>query len=547
MNHMAMASLSGSSFAAAMASLSPQPEPAVSSLASFPLSLPSRRWQYTHKHLFKQRSDRPTAKKALGVKNSTTTTAEEASSNEQRTQPLSFGPDVFVLDLAEKLEELEYAPGLNTRAKEVLSHLRERSVEATLMLQWPSNKVEAYRYTDLRFLKNSNIEPAPSPSEDSNLELSTFNLTSDENMRLVFADGVISSSSSCGLKKQGGVFFGSISSLSDDHIKEFVVPKLGESAEWINGDFFASLNGIGARELGVVIVPEGVKMQNPLHVLYYSSQGGNKDEEKQAYAISCPRLLIVVGKGAELNIVEEFVGEAGKLYWANAVVEFFIEDEGQVRHSYVQNQARNAVQIKQTCVAQKQSSSYELVEAGIGSKLSRHNVHIQQLGPDTVTKMASFLLAGQGQLQDLHSRLILSHPRGFARQVHKCIVMHSSGHCVFDGNVKVNRYAQQTDAGQLSRSLLLAPKATVSIKPNLQIIADDVKCSHGAAISDLDEDQIFYFRARGIDPQTARSTLVISFGAEVLQQFENAKLQEIVERTVQEFLRAEGAIVSTSQ
>jgi Fe-S cluster assembly protein SufD len=108
-----------------------------------------------------------------------------------------------------------------------------------------------------------------------------------------------------------------------------------------------------------------------------------------------------------------------------------------------------------------------------------------------------------------------------------------------------HRYAQQTDAGQLSRSLLLAPRATVNIKPNLQIIADDVKCSHGAAISDLDEEQIFYFQARGIDPQTARSILVFSFGAEVLAQFEFPKLQKRIESAVQEVLKAEGAIIST--
>lgn len=533
----------GSSFAAAMASLSPSPAAAIAA-AAFPLSLRPRPWH----HLFMQRCEPSTAKKALGVWNAAYTT-EKAPSDEKKmgNQTSSFGPDVFVLDLAEKLEESEYAPGCNASATETLMRLRERSAESTLAFQWPSNKVEAYRFTDLRFLKDSNIEPTPLPSQDLKLKLSDLNLTSEESMRLVFVDGVILSSASSAHELPGGVFFGSISSLSDDRIRDTVTPKLGESAEWIDGDFFASLNGIGARELGVVIIPEGVKMQCPLHVLYYSSQGEQNDGEKKAYAVSCPRLLVLVGKGAELNIVEEFVGEAGKAYWANAVVEFFIEEEGQVRHSYVQNQEREAVHIKQTCIAQKELSSYHLVEAEIGSKLSRHNLHIQQLGPDTTTKVSSFLLAGQTQLQDLHSRLILSHPRGFGRQLHKCIVMHPSGHCVFDGNVKVNRYAQQTDAGQLSRSLLLAPRATVNIKPNLQIIADDVKCSHGAAISDLEEEQLFYFRARGIDPQTARSTLVFSFGAEVLQQFEYPNLQKRVEGTVKEFLKAEGAVVSTSQ
>ncbi|KAH7439926.1 hypothetical protein KP509_04G082400 [Ceratopteris richardii] len=481
------------------------------------------------------------ARKNFWVKNSAT--AAEISSSKQQNVP-SFGPDDFVFDLAEKLEELDYVSALSATGKEALSHLREHSAETTLSLQWPTNKVEAYRFTDLRFLRNSNVEPVRQCPQDTGIELADFGIRSNADIHLVFADGVISSSSS---NWKDGVFVGSIAALSDDHIEEFVIKKLGKSAEWINTDFFASLNGIGVRELGVVIVPEGVKMQSPLHIIYHSSEGGSKDGEKQSYALSCPRLLVLVGKEAEVTIIEEFVGEKGEFYWSNAVGEFFIEEHGRICHNYVQNQAREAVHIKQTCVAQKQCSSYELVEAAIGSKLNRHNIHIQQLGPDTSTKMSSFLLAGQRQLQDLHSRLILSHPRGFARQLHKCIVMHSSGHGVFDGNVKVNRYAQQTDAGQLSRSLLLAPRATVSVKPNLQIIADDVKCSHGAAISDLEEEQIFYFQARGIDPQTARSTLVFSFGAEILQQFKNKNLQQRAEKTVMEFLQSEGAIKTSIQ
>jgi hypothetical protein len=186
-----------------------------------------------------------------------------------------------------------------------------------------------------------------------------------------------------------------------------------------------------------------------------------------------------------------------------------------------------------------------------------------QVGPDTTTTMRHFILAGAQQLHDLHTKLDLAHPRGSANQLHKCIVSHASGRAVFDGNVKVNRYAQKTDAGQLSRNLLLVPRATVNVKPNLQvrrrlprscapatpcllcvatpsppplarttahagsvgghpphccppplsptphnqppkraqIVADDVKCTHGCAISDLSAEELFYFRwRRGCPP-----------------------------------------------
>lgn len=112
---------------------------------------------------------------------------------------------------------------------------------------------------------------------------------------------------------------------------------------------------------------------------------------------------------------------------------------------------------------------------------------------------------------------MLDHPNGKANQLHKCIAAHSSARGVFDGNVQVNKLAQQTDAKQLSRNLLLVPRATVSVKPNLQIVADDVKCTHGCTVSDLEEDELFYFLSRGIDAETARQALVYSFGLEVVQ------------------------------
>ncbi|XP_039060373.1 protein ABCI7, chloroplastic-like [Hibiscus syriacus] len=178
---------------------------------------------------------------------------------------------------------------------------------------------------------------------------------------------------------------------------------------------------------------------------------------------------------------------------------------------------------------EESTSAYELVEISTGGKLSRHNVHVQQLGPDTVTELTTFHLCVGDQTQDLHSKIVLDHPRGYCQQLRKCIVAHSSGQAVFDGKVMVNRYARQTDAGQLTRSLLLEPRAAVNVKPNLQIIADDVKCSHGDAISDLEDSQLF-------DLETARKALVISFGAEVVDRLPHSFLQKQVKDNVKELL-----------
>jgi Fe-S cluster assembly protein SufD len=377
------------------------------------------------------------------------------------------------------------------------------------------------------------------------------NLGEVEALRLVFIDGVISESLSSldGLPDMS--FIGSIQSILEGKVGSAVsqsLELLGMVASGTHDDTFMSLNGIGAPDVGVVFVPEGVHLEKPVHIIYYSSgrQGfQGVDENLSSVSLSSPRLLVVAGKDAQLEIIEEFLGESGSACWTNSVCEISLSQGAQVMHSYVQEQERNSIHIKQTHVSQEGSSTYKLVEASVGGRLSRHNLQIMQLGPDTHTEFSTFQLAGKRQLQDLHSSLVLSYPRGVSRQLHKCIVTDSTGHAVFDGNVRVNRYAQQTDAGQLSRSLLLAPRATVNVKPNLQIIADDVKCSHGAAISDLEEEQLFYFRARGIDAETARSALVFSFGAEVLQHLSYESLRKRVEALVKGSLAAEGLIDSS--
>lgn len=250
---------------------------------------------------------------------------------------------------------------------------------------------------------------------------------------------------------------------------------------------------------------------------------------------------MVVEKGAHVDIIEEFSASQGnenedQSYWSNAVFQAFIGENAKLTHSYIQTQSFRSAHIKWTSVRQEASSTYELTEVSTGGKLGRHNLHIQQLGPDTVTELSTLHLSVCAQTQDLHSSLVLDHPRGYSRQLHKCIVTHSQGQAVFDGNVKVNRYAQQTDAGQLTRSLLLEPRATVNVKPNLQIVADDVKCSHGAAISDLEETQLLYFRARGIDRETARRVLIFAFGGEVIDKFPYSSIREKVRYQIKSLL-----------
>ncbi|MQL90908.1 hypothetical protein Taro_023507 [Colocasia esculenta] len=444
--------------------------------------------------------------------------------------------DPFVLEIAEKLEDsLSVAPRA-APAPPSLQRLRDASSQSLLSRSWPSLKDEPFRFTDTSFLRQSRILPASGPS----IDLPPFAAGSASPHLLAVVDGLVVPSLSRFSSLPQGVCVGGVSDAPSGPVSERVLEVLALGDAFQGRDLFWDINGAGAPDLAVVYVPSGVRMvEEPLVVRFVSLESA--DAGSNSLFVSNPRMVVVVEKGAEVAIVEEHLGAEGsdgKCYWANSVMEIVVGEGAKVFHSYVQQQSSNAAHIKWTFTRQESSSTYELIEISTGARLSRHNLHIQQMGPDTTTELSSFHISQTNQTHDLHSKLVLDHPRGYSRQLHKCIVTHSSGHSVFDGNIKVNRYAQQTDAGQLTRSLLLAPRATVNVKPNLQIIADDVKCSHGAAISDLEEDQLFYFRARGIDSETARDALIFSFGAEVLARLPFEPIRKKVASHIRDLLAA---------
>ncbi|XP_062192356.1 protein ABCI7, chloroplastic-like [Phragmites australis] len=406
--------------------------------------------------------------------------------------------DDLVLRIAEQLED-----SVTSSSSPLLDPLRSASALSLLSTPWPTRRSsEAFRFTDISYLRSL---PISLPSRAPELAPPSSPFPS----YVLFCDGILVSAS--------GAHVSALADLPHGRARDRTAAALAASAEFAHKDLFFDFNAVGARDIAVVHVPEGVKMANdPVHIMftYTTSSGGSM-------LMSNPRVLVVAEKEAEVAIVEEHfgVGEEGGFYWANPVVEIVIDEGARVVHSYVQRQSFAAAHTKWTVVQQDTSSKYEFVEVSTGARLNRHNLHIQQLGPETETELSTLHLTSQNkQIHDLHSRLILDHPRGFSRQLHKCIAC-GAGNSIFDGNIKVNRYAQQTDAGQETKCLILSPKALVNVKPNLQIIADDVKCTHGAAISgELDPNELFYFQARGINKQTATDALLFFFGGHVIKR-----------------------------
>ncbi|KAK3163799.1 hypothetical protein QOZ80_1AG0008460 [Eleusine coracana subsp. coracana] len=420
--------------------------------------------------------------------------------------------DDLVLRIAEQLEDSV------TSSSPLLDPLRSASALSLLPTPWPTRRSsEAFRFTDISYLRSLPIS-LPSRAPDVAPPASPFA------SHVHFSDGILVSAS--------GDHVSSLADLPPGRARDRAAALLAASAEFAHKDIFYDFNAVGVRDVVVVHVPEGVKAaDDPVHFMFTYTNSA-----KGSMLMSNPRVLVVAEKEAEVGIVEEHFAageEGGGCYWANPVMDIVVDEGARVVHSYVQRQSFAAGHTKWTVVKQDTSSKYEFVEVSTGAKLNRHNLHIQQLGPETETEMSTFHLTSQDkQIHDLHSRLILDHPRGQSQQLHKCIAS-GTGNSIFDGNIKVNRYAQQTDAGQETKCLILSPKALVNVKPNLQIIADDVRCTHGAAISgELDPNELFYFQARGINTRTATDALLYFFGAHVIKRI---PFKSINEKTLAQF------------
>ncbi|KAG1680407.1 hypothetical protein FOA52_015498 [Chlamydomonas sp. UWO 241] len=406
-----------------------------------------------------------------------------------------------------------------------LSALNRSSLDALRTMRMPTTRNEDYRFTDLAMLMGADVAAAAPGAAVDAAGIQALALEDAANTFAVVVDGVLRPELSHLSGVPAGVYVGPLSGAP-----AALAARLGELAASRGGPF-ATLNGASVRDALVVDIPDGVAVSVPLHVLYVSTPGAGAAQ----LAGSAPRLLLRAGEHSTVEVLEEFCGAPGTEsghYFCSSVTELLLDEDSDVTHGYVQREAPGAVHIKATLVRQAASSTYTLNEARVGGALSRHDLGVEQVGEDTHTDMRHFIIAGAGQTHDLHSKLVLDHPRGVASQLHKCIVAHASGRGVFDGNVRVNKRAQQSDAKQLSRNLLLVPRATVNVKPNLQIVADDVKCTHGCAVSDLRDDELFYFRARGIDAVSARRALVASFGAEVTQRLKYKPLLARIKASV---------------
>ena len=418
---------------------------------------------------------------------------------------------------------LKGQPQLPPSSTTWFNQLRAHALEQAGTLQVPTTRDEEWRFTDISPLTRLPLRPSLPISAPLVTEVERFQLD-DATIRLVFVDGAFMPHLSSRLEgsEYEGLVVTDLSVAVATHAA-VIEPHLGRLAGFEN-NLFAALNTAYLHHGALIIVPRNAKIQKPVHVLFIATQAG---------AAIHPRCLLIAQGGSEVTLVEDYVALQDEAYVTNAVTEVALENNARVNHVRVQRDSMEAFHIANCAVSVAHASCYRSVSVALGGRISRYDLNVRLEAEAAECFIDGLALIKGRQLADTHTCIDHAKPHGTSRQSHKCIV-DGDAHAVFNGKILVRAGALRTDSAQSSRNLLLSAKARVDTKPQLEIFADDVKCAHGATVGQLDHEELFYLRSRGLSEIAARNLLTYAFGAEIIDRIPIASLKHQLEQIVLE-------------
>ena len=288
---------------------------------------------------------------------------------------------------------------------------------------------------------------------------------------------------------------------------EWVEPYLARHAKF-QEHAFTALNTAFLQDGVFLSVPKGKVIAEPIELLFVSTTPGEG-------TVSHPRNLVVVGPGAQLTLIETFVGLDENVYFTNAVTEIVAGEGAVIDHYKIQRESVEAFHIATTQIYQTRGSNFSSHFVSLGGSLVRNEINVVLDGENCECTLNGLYLANGTQHVDCHTVIDHAKPHCNSHELYKA-VLDGKGHGVFNGKIFVRQDAQKTDAKQTNQTLLLSNDATINTKPQLEIFADDVKCTHGATVGQLQEEQLFYLRTRGIGLQEARSLLTFAFANDIV-------------------------------
>jgi Fe-S cluster assembly protein SufD len=414
--------------------------------------------------------------------------------------------------------------------------IRKAAIHRFAELGFPTTKNEEWKYTNVSPIARTAFQPAPVACKEagdvSPQSLPLGGTTRDLNcVQLVFVDGAYAAGLSSTATLQAGVKVGNLAGALAGK-RPSLEAHLARYAGFEDHAFVA-LNTAFMQDGAFIEVAKDVVLDRPIYLLYVSTADGQP-------TVTHPRNLILVGRGSQLNIIEAYVGleppdrDAGGVYFTNSVTEVVAGEGAVVDYCKLQQESAQAFHVASLNFQQERSSSVTTHTIAFGGALDREEVTTVLRGEGAESLLHGlYVISGE---QHVDNRTVIDHakPHCSSRELYKGILDgRSSG--VFNGKIIVRKDAQKTDSKQSNKNLLLSEEAVINTKPQLEIYADDVKCTHGATIGQIDQEAVFYLRSRGIALAEARALLTQAFASDVIEKIKfepvRAQLKEaLVER-----------------
>ncbi len=387
----------------------------------------------------------------------------------------------------------------------------------------PTTKQEAWRYTSVKRLLEQGFVPAEEAITALQPEdIEEVLVPGLDTHRVVLVNGrYLPSLSSLGDLPQG-VRIGGLRQILEsdpDALRERLNGVAGEDQP-----LFAALNMAGLDDGLVVLMDRAALLERPIEMIHLSV---GMDEPRVAQ----PRQIVALEDGAQATLIERYVSLGQSLYCTNSVLELTLGRGATLRHERIQAESSNAFHITGLYLSLGEASRYQGVNVGLGGAWARTDLTVRFAGEHAECDLQGLYLAGDQQLMDYHLDVDHRLPSCTSRENFKGI-LYGKGRAVFDGRVYVAKDAQKTDAAMSNRNLILSEGAEVDAKPQLEINADDVKCSHGTTVGQIEPEMLFYLRSRGITAAVARRMLCLGFAGEILDMLSSEVLREQVAEQV---------------
>jgi len=428
---------------------------------------------------------------------------------------------------AEKwFQQCEEALKEGTRFDEALAQ-RGKAILEDASVPAPAKRQEPWRYTDLKALFETEDESASSSVEptDEAMKALLDDFEAEDGgatwWQLVFVDGVFSEAWSRLPDAEDAPLVASTTSLKDGSGEKQRVSKLLEELPEVDvfmpeqrGSMgsakFAALNQAVFNDCACIVCPSADASASPTNaqVVYVSTGNGR--------AITSPRVVVDAGAGSQLNLVElHLSSEKQDTSFSNGLVRVVLEEGAKVSHTLLQQKSEDSRFVQTVTSEVANNASYDLQVLQSGARVSRVNASVELQGESSACDVSGVTVAAAQQQLDLHT-LIHHRVPGCNSNQRQRNIAGGNGECIFKGAICVDKVAQQTESSQICRSLLLSKKSQVKAMPCLQIQADDVSCSHGATISELDPQEVFYLTSRGLDPKQARNLLLMAYPQDIV-------------------------------